>query len=169
MSNRGVSCPQMPFLSNSKRTKFNALGCTIYGHPSSGGILIKEADFVDTIYLSVSRSHISQRSANATEEDKFCALMQRSGATWWGREEEYIEVQLGMREATEEQKKVLVFGRPADGVGVWVLRFADNDQIPRDFGRVKMAMDMEERILRMKEFCAVFVEDVGKVEEIGEG
>lgn len=78
-------------------------------------------------------------------------------------------MQLGMREATEEQKKVLVFGRPADGVGVWVLRFADNDQIPRDFGRVKMAMDMEERILRMKEFCAVFVEDVGKVEEIGEG
>lgn len=89
------SCPQTPPLSTTKRTAFGRLGCTIYGYPSSGGVLIKEADIVDMRFLSLDRFYPSQRSSNILEEDRFCALMRRVGATWWASEEEMVHVELG--------------------------------------------------------------------------
>lgn len=77
------SCLQGPSLSTTKRTAFGRLGCTIYGHPSRGGILNKETDMVDSHFLSLDRCYPSQRSSNLVEEDRFCALMRRVGATWW--------------------------------------------------------------------------------------
>jgi len=47
------SCPQDSPLSNTKRTAFGRTGCTIYGYPSGGGVLIKEADIVDMSFLSL--------------------------------------------------------------------------------------------------------------------
>jgi hypothetical protein len=73
-----------------------------------------------------------------------------------------------MTDATEEEKKVLVFGWPVDGVGVWVLRFESYGQVPRDFGGMHYAVDMEERIRIMREYGAEFVEDVSQVEELRE-
>lgn len=162
------SCPPNPPLSTTKRTAFGCLpGCTVYGYPSSGGVLIKEADIVDMQFLSLDRFRPSQRSINIVEEDEFCALMRRLGATWWANEQEWIDVQLGVRERTELEKRVLVFGWPSDGVGVWVLRFASEREVPRDFGRVGMAISMDERVKVMKEYGAVFYEDTNEVDELG--
>ena len=49
-------------------------------------------------------------------------------------EREWIDVQLGEKERTELEKRVLVFGWPSDGVGVWMLRFASENELPKDFG-----------------------------------
>ena len=63
--NPSGSCPTETPLSVTKRTAFGYLpGCTIYGYPSSGGVLIKEADILDMYYLSFDRLKVSQRSPN---------------------------------------------------------------------------------------------------------
>ncbi|KAL2803068.1 hypothetical protein BJX63DRAFT_425576 [Aspergillus granulosus] len=130
--------------------------CIVYSYPSTGGVLIKEgADLVDMLFLSIPRSRVSERAPSADEEDRFCNLMRRTGATWWPSKEEWIG-----------EKKVLVFGWPTDGVGVWVLRFPSAREVPRDFGRMSLAMNMEERIQIMREYGATFVEDVTQVEEL---
>ncbi|RHZ55477.1 hypothetical protein CDV55_103246 [Aspergillus turcosus] len=121
-----VSCPTNPLESTTERTEFGTRGCLVYGYPSTGGVLIKEADLLDMLFLSLPRSHVSKRSPSADEEDRFCNLMRRTGATWWPSKEDWIEVQMGMREITEEEEKVLVFGWPTDGVGVWVLSYNEH-------------------------------------------
>ncbi|KAJ5302323.1 hypothetical protein N7508_007186 [Penicillium antarcticum] len=63
-------------------------GCVVYGYPSTGGVLVKEADLLDMLFLSVSRSHESQRSPSLNEEDRFCKLMRRTGAKWWSSRED---------------------------------------------------------------------------------
>ena len=114
-----VSCPtNPPPLSTTERTVFGTRGCVVYGYPSAGGVLIKEADLLDMLFLPLPRSHVSQRSPSADEEDRFCHLMRRTGATLWPSKQDWIEVQMGLREITEEEEKVLVFGWPTDGVGV---------------------------------------------------
>ncbi|KAE8379066.1 hypothetical protein BDV26DRAFT_260268 [Aspergillus bertholletiae] len=161
-----IACrPSIP-LSTTERTVFGTEGCIVYGYPSTGGVLRKEADLVDMLFLSLSRSHVSQRSPSAEEEDRFCNLMRRIGATWWPSKHAWADVLLEMREITEEQEKVLVFGWPTDGVGVWVLRFTNAKQLPEDFGRMSFAMNMEERIQIMGDYGATFVEDVTQVEEL---
>ncbi|KAJ5880617.1 uncharacterized protein N7473_011670 [Penicillium subrubescens] len=154
-------------LPTTERTVFgNTRGCFVYCYPSTGGVLIKEADLLDMLFLSLPRSHVSHRSSSAEEEDKFCNLLRRIGATWWPSKEDEIEVLVGMREATEEEEKVVVFGWPTDGVGVWVLRYKSDREMPRDFGRISLAMNMEEKIQMMKEYGATFMEDVTQVKEL---
>ena len=68
--------------------------------------------------------------------------MRRTGATLWPSKQDWIDVQIGIREITEEEKKVLVLGWPTDGIGVWVLRFESVEQVPRDFGRLSLAIDI---------------------------
>lgn len=70
------------------------------------------------------------------------------------------------REITEEEEKVMVYGWPTDGVGVWVLRYGSASQMSRDFGRMGFAMNMDERIQIMKEYGATFFEDVTQVKEL---
>ena len=36
-------------------------------------------------------------------------------------------------------------------MGVWVLRYESDRQLPKDFGRMSLAMNMEEKIQIMKE------------------
>ena len=142
-----------------KRTEFGTLGATAYGYPSSGGVLIKEVDLVDMLFLQLDRFNAAQRSKNTLEEDKFCALMRKIGASWWADEQEWVEVQLGMRERTALESRQLVFGWPTNGEGVWVLRFNDEKQIPQDFGNISLAMNMDERCEVMKSYGATFYAD----------
>ncbi|KAF7585749.1 hypothetical protein BBP40_010164 [Aspergillus hancockii] len=163
---RVFSCFMIPPPSTTERTAFGTRGCTVYGYPSTGGVLVKEADLLDMLFLSLPRSHVSQRSPNADEEDIFCNLMRRTGATFWPSKQDWFDVQVGMREITEEEEKVMVYGWPMDGVGVWVLRFKSTEQLPEDFGRISLVMNMEEKIQIMREYSAMFVEDVTQVEEL---
>ncbi|KAJ5951405.1 fungal specific transcription factor [Penicillium vulpinum] len=160
------SCTKLPRISRTERTEFDTGGCVVYGYPSTGGVLIKEASLLDMLFLSLPRSHASQRSSSADEEDSFCDLMRRTGAKLWRSQEDWLGAMIGMRDFTEEEEKVLVFGWPTDGVGVWVLRFTSTQELPRNFGRISLAMNMEEKIQMMKEYNATFVEDVTQVEEL---
>lgn len=78
-------------------------------------------------------------------------------------------MEFGERERTASERKVLIFGWPTDGVGVWVLRFGGQMEVPRDFGRIGLAVSMDERIQVMKEYGALFYENPGLVEDLGEG
>lgn len=78
-------------------------------------------------------------------------------------------MRIGEREKTEAESRVLIFGWPADGVGVWVLKFESVWQLPKDFGRVKLAISMEERIGIMREYGALFVEDITGFVELRAG
>jgi hypothetical protein len=69
------SCPTNPPLPTTKRTIFGIWGCVVYGYPSPGGVLRKDADLVDMLFLSLPRSHVSLRSPSADEEDRFCNLL----------------------------------------------------------------------------------------------
>ena len=160
------SCPQNPPLNTNKRSEFGRLGCTVYGYPSAGGILIKETDVVDMQFLHLDRFTAAQRSANLIEEDAFCNRMRMVGAVWWADEQEWINVQLGLRGKTEMEERRLVFGWPTDGEGVWVLRYESERAIPRDFGRMSLAVDMDERCRIMREYGATFYDDPGRVEEL---
>lgn len=91
--------------------------------------------------------------------------MRRVGATWWASEQELVDVELGVRERTEKEKRVLVFGWPSDGVGVWLLRYGSEREMPLEFGRVLMAVNKDERVQIMKEYGAVFYDDVGELKE----
>ncbi|KAI9371577.1 hypothetical protein BJX61DRAFT_511002 [Aspergillus egyptiacus] len=160
-------CPaRLPPLPTTDRTEFDTGGCTVYGYPSTGGVLIKEADLLDMLFLSLPRFRVSHRSPSADEEDRFCDLLRRTGATFWPSKQDWLDVQVGLREITEEEAKVTVYGWPADGVGVWVLRYPSASELPSDIGRVSLAMNMEEKIQIMREYGATFVEDVTQVEEL---
>ncbi len=152
-----VSCPVGRSLNTQKRTEFGKNGGTAFGYPSSGGVLIKDLDVVNALYLRIDRLAASKRSSNVLEEDEFCERMRRIGATWWADEQEYVDVLLGVRERTEVEARVLVFGWPSDGRGVWVLRYASDRDVPRDLGRVNLAVNMDERCCVMKEFGATFL------------
>ncbi|KAL2076224.1 hypothetical protein VTL71DRAFT_1167 [Oculimacula yallundae] len=163
-----TSCPINPPLPTTERSIFESNGCKVYGYPSTGGVLIKSACLLDMLYLSLSRTRGAQRSPDQDEEDKFCTLLRRTGAKWWKSRDEWVKVQLGMRDETEEEKRVVVYGWPADGVGVWVLKYERANLVPVDFGRLGFAMNMEEKIEMMKEYGAEFVEDITSLKELSD-
>ena len=187
-----MRCAERPFNKTQPidvRSYFDTEACHVHGHPSSGGIIIKRfANLVDLQHLSLPRLKASKRSPNVAEEDAFCDLMRRLGATWWRDESMYwraLSAKNGIYngEPYEEEndedvqnanearaKKIVMFGWPADGVGVWVLRSKNNfeGRVPSDYGRLDFALNMEERIEVMKKFGAEFVEDLSQVREFQE-
>lgn len=180
--------PNYPSQPRTVRSHFDNKGCHIHGHPSSGGILIKRcANLVDLQHLSLPRLAASQRSPNAREEDAFCQLLKRLGASWWKDEAEFLRAFHGNDEyhyglcdgdgdavrdhevANEARaRRFVTFGWPADGVGVWVSRFKTVAYRPGDYKKLDFALSMEERIVVMQEFGAEFVEDVETVKELDE-
>ena len=140
----GSSCPVTQWNTN-KRTEFGSNGCAVFAWPSTGGVLVKEpADIVDLEYLGLDRFQPSSRSTDALEEDLFCERMRKLGAAWWESEEDYTDVLLGMRERSPVESSEIVFGWPSAG-GVWVLRLDDREKLPKDFGKIHMALTMDER------------------------
>jgi hypothetical protein len=149
-----------------KRTSFGRSGCTAYGYPSSGGVLIKVVDVVDMQFLQLDRFSAAQRSSNIVQEDEFCARMRKIGAIWWADEQECFDVQFGIRERTELESRQLIFGWPMNGEGVWFLRYDNEKDVPDDFGKVSMAIDMDERCRVMKHYGATFHADPETVNEL---
>ena len=88
------------------------------------------------------------------------------GAPWWADEQEWIDVQLGLQDKTEVQERRLVFGWPMCGHGVWVSRYESESALPRDFGRITLAIDMDERCRIMREYGGRIYDDPGRVEEL---
>ena len=166
MGDHRASQPAMDTGGPASRTIFGSRGCNIYGYPSSGGIFVKKADVLDLLYLSPSRSQACERSPDSDEEDKFCASLQRVGAKWWISKQDWINAILGARDLTDEESKVVVYGWPTEGAGVWVLRYGSEDDVPYDFGRLRLALTMEKRIVIMQEYNAEIAEDAFQVPEL---
>lgn len=182
--------PDFPSQPKTTRNFFSDKGCHIHGHPSTGGILIKHsADLVDLQYLSLPRLTSTLRSTDPKDEDTFCELLRRVGASWWIDEASFLRAFHGQdrydegqyhpheapapmeNEAMNEKRarRSLTFGWPADGVGVWVTKATTYFVWPQGHSRkLDFALDMEERIGVMREFGAEFVEDVGLVRELNE-
>jgi hypothetical protein len=138
--------------------------------PSTGGILVKvKANVLDMDFLSLPRIRAVERSYDSAEEDAFCKRLRRVGATWWlFNEEWHYNLRHNHDElVTDEQKRIMVYGWPADGRGLWVLKYEQVDDLPDDFGKVRMAADMEEKIEAMKALGAEFMADPDEVEELG--
>lgn len=159
-----TSCPTTSY-DATKRTQFGNAGVAVFGWPSSGGVLVKgPADLVDLQFLGVERLRASKRSKNPSEEDAFCENMRKIGAKWWESEEEYFSVLLGERERTKMEERELVMGWPSSG-GIWVLRYERQRDIPKDFGRLHMAMNMDERSEVIQEYGGRFCGDPERYEE----
>ncbi|THV47187.1 hypothetical protein BGAL_0329g00130 [Botrytis galanthina] len=174
-----------PAFNYTMRTVFSTIGCTVYGYPSTGGIFIKDnANIVDMNFLSLARLYPTQRSHDPIEEDEFCILMRKVGAIWWSSErhhtikwssldDDYQEAGAPPSILADAQKRDLIFGWPTDGGGVWVLRYDTHEGmknlLPRDLGRINLAVDMGERVEIMREYDATFYENEQDVEELGEG
>lgn len=164
-----VSCPIQTYPRNTSRTSYNSDGCTIYGYPSTGGIPVKDnATILDMNFLSLPRFDAVERSFDSAEEDNLCERLRRVGATWWQYNCEWLDNSMEPYEelVTDEQKRIMVYGWPADGRGVWFLKYPQAGDLPDESGTVRMAADMEEKIEAMKSFGAEFVADPNEVEEL---
>lgn len=70
------------------------------------------------------------------------------------------------RQRTELIRRQFIFGWPMNGEGVWFLRYDNQRDVPDDFGRVSMAIDMDERCRIMKQYGATFYADPETVNEL---
>ena len=154
-----------PRKSPKQRVRFGFGCCFVHGYPSSGGILIKnDIDVVDALFLGINRLQPCFPSSDPTE-DAFCDKLRCIGAKWWQYAKEQFRSEFTGQSGTEQQEAVTVFGWP-EGGGVFVLRFKNEAALPKDFGRMRMCLNMEERCQVMKEYDANFYVDPKYVEEL---
>lgn len=160
------SCPAGERIYNlersyTKRTEFSTSSCSVFGWPSSGGVLIEdEIDAVGLDFLGLDRFKATERSSSPAEEDAFCTRLRKIGAKWWEYQDDFYGVSLGYGPTTPEEEQDLVFEWPEQG-GVWLLVFENARAWPRDFGRIHMAHNMEERCRIIEEYGGTFYADPG--------
>lgn len=156
--------------STDRRTVVGIYGCFVYGYPSTGGVIIRtNADLVELTQLGLDRLEpLEKRSDDQEAEDAFCDLLRKVGGKWWKCEQRYHDVSSGIWKyvnPTDEEKIVRFFGWPEEeetesqkehgqggsGGGVLMLEYEDVVDMPNDVGRLRMAVNMEERCRLMKE------------------
>jgi len=146
---RHIGYPRHPVLSITKRAKYGGWGCTLYGWPSSGGVVIREqADLVELRYLGLDPFNMpTSRHADPDDEDKFCVALRKIGGKWWRSEQRSIDVWVGDLHPdtmpTEEEEREVYIGWPKEG-GVLVLE-GNESAIPPEVGMLRMVGSMEER------------------------
>ena len=66
----------------------------------------------------------------------------------------------------EVEERELVMGWPSDGGGLWVLRCERQRDVPKDFGRVNLAVDMNERCQVIREYGGGFLQMKGRLSDL---
>ena len=135
-----------------RRAVFGTYGCTIFGWPSRGGVIIRRcADAVELEYLAFNRfDPPAKRFADQDQEDKFCNALLTIGGKWWSSEERSMRIAASdgtADEPTDHELKEVFVGWPDDG-GVLIAEFQNEvgeDKVPDDIGRLRMAFTMEQR------------------------
>ena len=146
-----------------KRTVFGEFGCTVYGWPSSGGVVIRlNADLVELKQLGFDPLNpATARYADIEKEDTFCKELRMIGGKWWPSEKRFIDVWFGSWDESgpsEKELRLVWFGWLENG-GLLLLE-GENMEAPEDIGRLRMATTMEERCAVMrKRFEVVVFED----------
>lgn len=164
MANRDAIAPVSLPNDTTKRTTFTEFGCTVYGWPSTGGVIIRpNADLVEMKQLCFDPLQPpKKRFEDEEQEDAFCKELMKIGGKWWASEKRFLSIWFGdwdESQPTEEELKIVWLGWPEEG-GLLVLEF-ENMETPDDIGRLRMAVSMEERCRIMREsFDAKYFEDV---------
>jgi hypothetical protein len=157
-------------IDRTKRARFGDFGCTIYGWPSCGGVIIRnQADAIEMQYLDLDRFEPPiTRLKDQNDADAFCTRLIDIGRKWWPSEKrsqliwrELNGMGTDIEDETDEEVRELWVGWPKSG-GVLISEFQSNIgeiKIPEDIGRLRMALTMEERYeLLRKRFGAVYYE-----------
>ena len=99
-------------------------GPMVYGYPSSGGVLVREADAVELLHPGLDRFKEAKRPSSTAEEDGFCKRLRQIGVTWWASRAEWSNA---LSEGdTAKMAKIGETGWPSSGQGVWVLEYLEH-------------------------------------------
>ncbi|KAL9115809.1 MAG: hypothetical protein Q9227_000177 [Pyrenula ochraceoflavens] len=147
------------------RTVFYPSGREARGYPSTGGLLLLPFDIAVAQHLNLPRLSPSRRAQNVTDEDIFCKRLRLLGAKWWRSDHDHAEKLIGFTEATEEEKKRIIVGWPSNGHGVWIMRMHNEGPRPRDYGKLRMCLNMDERCALLDSWGAEFYDDPKNVEK----
>ena len=139
------------------RTAFGHRTTVVQGWPSTGGIYkISDADAVVLDFLQLDRFNETPRSDDPEEEDAFCRRLSMIGARWWSSEEESeIPLPFKVRDGKRVTMEKLWLGWPKAG-GVWALSLDEHEGSKRGVGRIKNAINMEERCRAIEMLGGVF-------------
>ncbi|KAL9087598.1 MAG: hypothetical protein Q9159_003548 [Coniocarpon cinnabarinum] len=143
-----------------QRITFDSRGAIATAWPSEGGILIKDVDAIDLLFLGVSRTDPTPRSNpfSPVQEDQWCAKLRQIAPRWMRNEQDWIEERLDGRFKTAKEIERIFVAWPDQGSGVCVLKFLDG-RIPDDFGIYYACISMAERCEVPKKFGAQFYAD----------
>jgi hypothetical protein len=153
-----------PLRSTTKRSKWTGYGCSVYGWPSIGGMIMRHnCDLVELQYLGFDPLNVpTTRFEDQGDEDEFCWRLKKIGGKWWESEQRSQDVILGKwrvgeRPNKEEMREVYI-GWP-EGGGLLVLE-GDENEIVVETGMLRMVRGMEERCQVLRDrLAAVFYED----------
>jgi hypothetical protein len=120
-------------LSTTNRAEYSRHGCTVYGWPSTGGVVARsncglvELSFFGWDPLEAPES----RNEDQEQEDAFCAKLRMIGGKWWSSrrrfldvtEEEYLPEH---RKPTEDELREVYIGWP-EGGGVLILENVNDE------------------------------------------
>jgi hypothetical protein len=163
-SRRQIGGSRYPALSYTKRATYGDYGCTVFGWPSSGGVMIREnCDLVELQYLSLDPLDVpTARYDESEKEDEFCVALRKIGGKWWKSQRRWLDVQAcewtELTEPSREEEREVYIGWPEEG-GVLVLDNVESS-IPGEVGMLRMVTSMEERCRLLRDrFNAVYYED----------
>ncbi|KAI1282376.1 hypothetical protein F5Y07DRAFT_237895 [Xylaria sp. FL0933] len=143
-----------------RRVHFSAFSTTVYGHPSTGGVLVlSPCNAVDLDFLGLARLEPAKRYQDAAEEDRHCALMRKLGARWFKSLYDYSTMPY-FEPLKFKRIKVVVAAWPSYSPGVWVAVVRDCHEASLvGLGRVWNAVSMDERCEVVEELGGTYYAD----------
>ncbi|KAI4864572.1 hypothetical protein F4820DRAFT_423137 [Hypoxylon rubiginosum] len=141
------------------RVIFGNRWTTVYGYPSSGGVLVLPfCNGVDLSFLQLARFEPAERSDDPVVEDQHCARMRALGAWEFTSAYEYETMDI-FHPGMLDKKVLVVAAWPRSGAGVWVLKTPMGQGYTKGLARVWNALDMDERCEVVKSLGGTFYED----------
>ncbi|SPN96542.1 uncharacterized protein DNG_00065 [Cephalotrichum gorgonifer] len=143
-----------------RRVSFGSHSTIVYGHPSTGGVLVLEhCNGVDLNFLGLPRFETASSSDDPVAEDLHCARMRQLGAWYFRSVYEYDLASCGMGDEDLNNRKVVIAAWPQSGSGVWVLVIHRWERGERGEGVVRNAFSMDERCEVVKKLGGRFYSD----------
>lgn len=141
---------------------------TVWGWPSSGGLLTKIVDTVELEFLGLDKDTRSTPYLDQQKEDEFCLRLRKLGATWYAGEKEFRRScvpDLGYDAVNSNSPRPRVLdpqlGWPSTG-GVWMLDHERHSLTQHDLLLLHAAGSMDERCRTLEKLGATFFEDPSK-------
>ncbi|KAI2621000.1 hypothetical protein GGS26DRAFT_301472 [Hypomontagnella submonticulosa] len=142
-----------------RRIIFGTRSTSVYGYPSSGGILVLPfCNGVDLEFLRLPRFNTAERSEDPAVEDQHCARMRMLGAWWFISMDEYITIQYCSPEKLD-QKMLVVVAWPESGTGVWVVTMNRREAPEKGLACIWNAFSMDERCEIVEKLGGTFYRD----------